>query len=155
MAAGKLGSWMSAAAWLAVSSVAAADSPPIYRCESDGTVVFSDRTCGVDASLHESDGSTVTFYEAPKTSPPASAFHGRQPGARRSESESPSVRRHRREADQLRRAEERRRAACARLEQQLQDIRNRMRGGYGVNEGERMKTRQKQLGERRRQEKCR
>ena len=155
MTAAKRGSWLGVVVWFAVSTVAAADSPPIYRCDRDGVVVFSDLPCGVDASLHESDGNNVTVYAAPITSSRSAASRGERASARESKSESQSIRRQRREADQLRRADERRQVACAKLGQQLQDIRNKMRGGYGVSEGERLKARQKQLDERRRREKCR
>lgn len=46
-------------------------------------------------------------------------------------------------------------AACARLEQGLRDVRSKMRTGYGAKEGERLKQRQRQLNNRRRLEKCR
>jgi hypothetical protein len=47
------------------------------------------------------------------------------------------------------------RLACARLEQALRDVRNKMRAGYGAKQGERLKMRQRQLDQRRRLEKCR
>jgi hypothetical protein len=46
-------------------------------------------------------------------------------------------------------------ATCGKLDQSLREVRTKLRTGYGVKEGERLKARQRQLAERRRTEKCR
>lgn len=116
---------------------------PIYRCAGEAGVVYSDRRCAPDAQPHEVDDSRVTVYSpavADKQAPAKAA----PPPAKAKPSKRARV------ADP---AEHR--LACARLEQSLRDLRTRLRAGYRVQEGERLKVRQRQLQERRRLEKCR
>lgn len=119
-----------------------ADSPTIYRCDSDGAVVYSDRPCAADAAVYKNGDSRVTVYEAPAVSARASSRTG-EPPTRKAKS-------HRKAGVSL----EQRHAECAKLDQSLRDVRTKMRTGYGVKEGERLKARQRQLMERRRNEKC-
>lgn len=51
-------------------------------------------------------------------------------------------------------AREQRQMKCAKLDQSLRDVRSKMRAGYGVKEGERLKARQRQLAGQRRMQKC-
>lgn len=114
----------------------------IYRCESPDGLVFSDRPCAADAVVHEADGSHVTFYDAPQISKRASEPRSKASTKAKSARNSAA-------------ADAKHQQACAKLDQSLREVRTRLRSGYGVKEGERLKARQRQLGERRRLEKCR
>lgn len=127
---------------LGLAPVAMGDSATIYRCGSDGGVIYSDRPCAMGAAVHESDGSRVTVYEAPPMSG-ASPSRSSKPAARKTKSARP-----------VGVGMEQRRVHCAKLDQALRDVRTKMRTGYGVKEGERLKARQRQLSERRRGENC-
>jgi hypothetical protein len=123
-----------------LSTVAGAQT--IYRCESAAGLVFSDRPCAADAEIHTSDQGHVTVYDAPPISKRASESRSRASSAARSARKSAS-------------AQAKHRVACGKLDQSLREVRTRLRTGYGVKEGERLKARQRQLAERRRMEKCR
>lgn len=124
-----------------LSTVTAAGT--IYRCDSAGGLVYSDKPCATDATVHASDGSRVTVYEAPpiseRASQPRSKPSAISKPARSSAAATPA----------------KHQAACEKLEQSLREVRTKLRTGYRVKEGERLKTRQRQLDERRRKEKCR
>jgi hypothetical protein len=122
------------------STVAATET--IYRCESPGGLIYSDRPCAVDAAIHESDDSKVTVYDAPPISKRASVPRSRAATSGRSNRKSTA-------------GHAKHQATCARLDQSLREVRTKLRTGYGVKEGERLKARQRQLAERRRTEKCR
>lgn len=116
--------------------------PAIYRCIGEDGVVYADRPCEGGADPHELDDSRVTIYTpAPAVERPTVTKPARQPEERRPQA--------RRVADP-----DAHRAKCASLDQRLRDIRTRMRTGYGVKEGERLKARQRQLKEQRRAGKC-
>lgn len=121
---------------------AVAGAETIYRCEGPEGRVFSDRPCAPDAAVHAADASHVTFYDAPPISKRASQPRSKAPAAAKSARKSLA-------------AAARHRQACARLDESLRELRSRLRAGYGVKEGERLKARQRQLAERRRREKCR
>ena len=116
--------------------------PVIYRCEGEDGVVYSDRACAAGVDPHELDDSRVTVYTpepvADRASPETS---GKPPKPRR-----PKAKKTADPAEQ--------RSKCARLAQGLRDIRSKMRAGYDAKEGERLKARQRQLGEQRRVQKC-
>src|SRR5690606_29449929 len=119
-----------------------AAQPAIYRCAGGDGVVYTDRPCGAGADPHEIDDSRVTVYTpAPAAgrslaAPPAKQSKARRAGAGRT-------------ADPARH-----RAKCARLDQGLRDVRTKMRSGYGAQQGERLKARQRQLKQQRRAQKC-
>jgi hypothetical protein len=114
----------------------------IYRCTSADATVYSDRPCALNADPHEIDDSRVTVYT------PAPAEKVAPTGA------SPKpVKAHRAKAERLPDSAKHA-ATCAKLEQGLRDLRTKMRTGYGVEEGERLKERRRQLDDRRRTEKC-
>ena len=131
---------MLCAGGLLLGAVAGAET--IYRCEGPGGLVFSDRPCAPDAAVHAADGSHVTIYDAPPISKRASEPRPRAPTTAKSARKSAA-------------ADAKHRKACAKLSQSLREVRARLRTGYGVKEGERLKARQRQLAERRRLEKCR
>jgi hypothetical protein len=123
-----------------LGSLAGAET--IYRCEGPNGLVFSDRPCAADAAVHAADGAHVTFYDAPPISERASEPRARASTAAKSARKSSAT-------------DAKHRKACARLDQSLREVRTKLRTGYGVKEGERLKARQRQLAERRRVEKCR
>lgn len=114
----------------------------IYRCEGEGGVVYSDRACGAGADPHEIDDSRVTVYTPEpvddRASPAVPAKPPKRGRAKPKKIADPGEQR----------------SKCARLDQGLRDIRTKMRAGYGVKEGERLRARQRQLGEQRRAQKC-
>ena len=118
----------------------------IYRCETAGGLIFSDRPCAADAEIHKTDPGRVTVYDAPPISKRASEPRSKPATAARSAQKSSAA-----QAKILAKHQ----AACAKLDQSLRDVQTKLRTGYGVKEGERLKTRQRQLAERRRTEKCR
>jgi hypothetical protein len=123
-----------------LSTVATAET--IYRCESASGLIYSDRPCAADAAVHASDGGNVTVYDPPPISKRASEPRSKPSIAARSAERSAA-------------AHVKHQLTCAKLDQSLREVRTKLRTGYGVKEGERLKARQRQLGERRRSEKCR
>jgi hypothetical protein len=115
----------------------------IYRCASSAGAVYSDRPCGASADPHEIDDSRVTVYTPAATEQRATTKASAKPAKTRPAKAArlPDPARHL--------------AACAKLQQSLRDVRTKMRSGYNAKEGERLKTRQRQLDQRRRLEKCR
>lgn len=120
-----------------------AGAATVYRCESAGRVTYSDRPCAPDAVIHESDGSRVTVYDAQPISKRAPQSGPRVANTTKSVQKSAAA------------AHAKWQASCAKLDQSLREVRTKLRTGYGVKEGERLKARQRQLAERRRAEKCR
>lgn len=124
----------------------------IYRCVGEGGgLVYSDRPCSGDAERHEIDDSRVTVYVAPSAL--QSASHAAPAEASRSKPSrsKPSRSKTGRGTSS---PEEQRQIKCAKLDQSLRDVRTKMRTGYGVKEGERLKERQRQLAGQRRMQKC-
>lgn len=128
-------------AGLLMLAQASTAQPAIYRCVGE-TVVYTDRPCESGADPHEIDDSRVSIYT------PA-------PAAKRTSVAKPSKPAKAKRAKPRRAADpDRHRAQCASLDQGLRDVRSKMRRGYGVREGERLKTRQRQLKRQRRAQKC-
>ena len=114
----------------------------IYRCEVGDVITFSDRPCAVGTPLYQPDTSRVSTY-----SPPAATLEPERPAPAR----KPSRKRSQSNADSpAKRAQE-----CSKLRSELDEIRSRMRAGYGVKEGERLRERQSRLRARWRDRHCR
>ncbi|HEY0940683.1 MAG TPA: hypothetical protein VGE08_11345 [Steroidobacter sp.] len=115
----------------------------VYRCAGEQGVVYSDVPCDEAASVHEIDDSRITVYTPLEiTSGPApAAVPAKQTKGRRIKP-GPAAGR------------DAHRIMCAKLDQRLRDVRTKMRAGYGVEEGERLKARHRQLNEQRRAERC-
>ena len=113
----------------------------IYRCTSAAGTVYSDLPSAGHAETHEIDDSRVTVYtpEAAKARSPATPTTANKP-KRANAIRQPDPAKHR--------------ITCARLAQSLRDVRTKMRSGYSVKEGERLKARQRQFEQRRRLERC-
>lgn len=126
---------------LILSAPMSGAEPTIYRCSDERGTVYSDRPCAENADPHEIDDSRVTVYTPEPTAPRATASARPTKSKRAKAARLPDPAKHD--------------ATCAKLEQGLRDVRTKMRTGYGVKEGERLKERQRQLDQRRRTEKCR
>jgi hypothetical protein len=127
-------------ACLTFAAIATADAP-IYRCEVDGVLTFSDRPCGPESRPYSPDETLVSTYDAP---PRASATTS----ARKPPRERP--RRDPQSANEAKRAEE-----CERIRTALAEIRATMRAGYTAREGERLRAREAKLKQRSKARSCR
>jgi hypothetical protein len=144
MVKSKRGRWLLLAA-LAGAHATADDSGgagrPIYRCNSDNGVTFSDRPCAAAAEVYAS-ATPLNTFEPPKVEPrprPAATNRPREAAGFDGQRN-----------DQAKLAEK-----CQRIQQSLRDIRSKMRAGYTAREGERLRERQAKLEEQRRSAKCR
>lgn len=114
----------------------------VYRCTVDGVTTYSDRPCAPEAVPYQPDSGRVSTYDPPPASQtPAPAQPPRK---------SPTRRRGAGDADQGRHA-----AACDRIRNSLRDVAARMRAGYDVKQGERLRERKAKLEQQRRAQKCR
>jgi len=119
----------------------------VFRCTVDGVVTFSDRPCGHDAAAYESNLANVASSSASDAAQ-APANAGAIPSAAQSK-RAPA------RADSSIALEQAKHAdMCARLEQSLREIRSKMRSGYDLKQGERLRERQRRLREQSRLEKC-
>lgn len=123
----------------------AAPSRSIYRCRVDGLLTFSDTPCDPGARQYVPDSSRISTY--------APADFAEVQTTPRSQSRSPRERIKREPDPGIQRA--RQADECARLSRSLQDIRSRMRAGYGAAKGEQLRQREAKLQARRRMQKCR
>ena len=114
----------------------------VYRCTVGGVTTFSDRPCTPEAVSYQPDTSRVSTYDPP----PAS----RTPAPTQLPRKSPTRRRGASDADQARHA-----AACDRIRNSLREVAQRMRAGYDVKQGERLRERKAKLEQQRREQKCR
>jgi Domain of unknown function (DUF4124) len=120
----------------------------IYRCKAAGQITFSDRPCSADAEVHEVAGERADPARAEQptvaATRPARTAGTAKDTPRRRRSAKPS-------ADAARAKQ----VACDGIESRLREVRSKMRSGYGAQEGERLRERQKALQERRRAMRCR
>ena len=114
----------------------------VYRCTVGGVTTYSDRPCAPEAVPYQPDTSRVSTYDPP----PASRVTAPAEPPRK----SPTRRRDTSGADQVRHA-----AACDRIRNSLRDVAERMRAGYDVKQGERLRERKAKLEQQRRGQKCR
>jgi hypothetical protein len=134
-------------AWIALllATSAFADPPAsgrtIYRCDTAAGRVFSDKPCGADARAVDLDLHAMNTYQPP---PVATSVPEPRPMKMISRNDSGIA------AEQAKHA-----AECRKIATDLDAIRDKMRTGYKVSEGERLKARERTLQTRRREEKCR
>ena len=133
--------FLAAALATALANVAGAiEARVIYRCKADGVTTLSDRPCAPGAEAYLPDDSRISSYEPSETAeqskPPA-------PGARKKIRQKPA-------ADTA----AKRIAACERVNSSLRDIARKMRSGYNVREGERLRERKAKLEKQRRANHC-
>jgi hypothetical protein len=114
----------------------------IYRCTVAGVTTYSDRPCAPEAVPYQPDTSRVSTYDPPPASQAtAPAELPRKSRTRRRDTSG---------TDQARRV-----AACDRIRKSLRDVAQRMRAGYDVKQGERLRERKARLEQQRRAQKCR
>ena len=114
----------------------------VYRCTVGGVTTYSDRPCAPEAVPYRPDTSRVSTYDPPPASrATAPAEPPRKSRTRRRDTSG---------ADQVRHT-----AACDRIRNSLRDVAERMRAGYGVKQGERLRERKTKLEQQRRAQKCR
>jgi hypothetical protein len=101
----------------------------VYRCVADGVVTFSDRPCGSLMQVYSYEIASPAAAEAPAAAKaPASAKPAqvRKPGQQRAQTRSSG-----------------REVGCERIQARLEQLRARMRAGYGVAEGERLRDQER------------
>lgn len=114
----------------------------VYRCTVQDVTVFADRPCEPDAVTYEADTSRVSTY----TPPPASAQVKPLPPPRDERKRGQATA----GQDQRRHAE-----LCERVRSGLKDVAAKMRAGYDVKQGEKLRERKDRLEQQRRAQKCR
>jgi hypothetical protein len=134
-----------AGAIFAVTAAYAADAPqpvhrPIYRCELNGVITFSDRACGDTIEVYKLEFDNAEHARAPEKAPAKPRLMAAQPTVRKVA-----------EPKQTASHQE----ACERMDDSARKIRSQMRAGYDAKEGNRLRERLAQVQERRRAQKCR
>jgi hypothetical protein len=124
-------------------SPAASAQRAIYRCEIDGVPTFTDRQCGPESQPIPTRALNVSEVPLAAAQAPVATP---KPKSVRSERRKDPVPKH---PVQDKRAE-----ACAKLALSLEEIRSKMRAGYGVKEGERLRDRQNSLRARQKIARC-
>jgi hypothetical protein len=118
----------------------AASAPAIFRCVENDVIAYSDRPCGSNASEYEPSDARISILEV---TPPAPTKPARvKPKPARVDMVSIA------EA-QIQRARD-----CAKIELSMRDIRSKMRAGYDVKEGERLRDRERKLTAQQRELRC-
>lgn len=116
----------------------------IFKCKVDGVTTFSDLPCGQDAQSQSLDPAAINTY-----APPA-----RLAGAGAQERPPPSTSNKPPKPPREDRSEAKRKESCARYARSLKEIRSKLRSGYTVQEGERLRVRAEKLRSSQRQERC-
>lgn len=116
-----------------------------YRCTANGRTVLTDRPHHADECQSLDTPSSNTFVPEPvqQTKPKAVPTSSKLAKSSRSSTESIA-------AEQLK-AKQR----CQRIEQRLDQIATKMRSGYTLQQGEKLREQRRQLEESRRIERCR
>jgi hypothetical protein len=112
----------------------------VYRCVINEVVTFSDRPCDAGAKHYTPDSEWVSMVDVTKTA----ASPGRVPSRKPKRAQVTSI-----AAAQAKHKEE-----CTRLEEALRDVRSRLRAGYDVSQGERLKERNRKLNADLRSKRC-
>jgi len=124
----------------ASSGAGAIEARVIYRCKADGVTTLSDRPCVPGAEVYLPDDSRISSYE-----PSEAAGHPKPPAqqAKKKDRQKPAA------AQASKRATE-----CERVNGSLRDIGRKMRSGYSVREGERLREQKARLEKKRRAGHC-
>jgi hypothetical protein len=120
-------------------------SETIYRCTANGRTVLTDRPRHADECQSLDAPSSNTFVPEPVQQTKAKAAPTSSKLAKSSHSNSESI-----AAEQLK-AKQR----CQRIEQRLDQIADKMRSGYTLQQGEKLREQRRQLEDSRRIERCR
>lgn len=113
----------------------------VYRCKAQGLTTFSDTPCAANAQVYEADTSRVSSFEPVET-----------PVSRRAAAPKKVARA--RQDGSIAAAQARHAAECERVNDALREIESKMRAGYSVQEGERLKERQSKLDKKRKAARC-
>ncbi len=132
---------IAAVLWLGTAQAADHRPVAVYRCTQNGTVVYSDTAC---AGLN--DATRVDVRVANGYTPVSKPV---EPKHEISASKKVAAVR-----DKSAELAEKHRKQCQSMKRSLDQIHAKMRSGYRVREGERMRDRETQLDERLRQERC-
>jgi hypothetical protein len=103
----------------------------VYRCVVEEVVTFSDRPCDAEAKHYAPESEWVSTVEVAKPFSPST----RAPERKVQRVQSGSI-----AAAQAKHKEE-----CARIEESLREVRSKLRAGYDVKQGERLKDRDRKL----------
>ena len=111
----------------------------VYRCVLNEVVTFSDRPCDAAAKHYTPESEWVSMVDVTKSS----ATPGRVPARKPERAQASSV-----AAAQAKHKQE-----CTRLEA-LREVRSKLRAGYDVKQGERLKERNRKLNADLRSKRC-
>ena len=136
--------WSSAAFAAAILNAAdAMEARVVYRCKAGGVTTFSDRPCDGNAQVFQADDSRVSSYTPGE---PVSTTKGVEaPGKKHTIRQKRAA-----SADPEKLA-----AVCEQVNSALRDIGKKMRSGYNVREGERLREQKSRLEIKRRVRHCR
>lgn len=112
----------------------------VYRCVVEQVVTFSDRPCDAEAKHYIPESEWVSTVEVSK--PPTTPR--RVPGRQGARAQTSSI-----AAAQAKHKEE-----CTRMEEALREVRSKLRAGYDVKQGERLKARDRKLNADLRSKRC-
>ena len=136
--------WSSAAFVAAIMNVAdAMEARVVYRCKAGGVTTFSDRPCDGNAQAFQADDSRVSSY---KLAEPVSTPKG---------IDAPRTKHTIRKKRPASADPEKIAAVCEQVNSALRDIAKKMRSGYNVREGERLREQKPRLEIKRRARHCR
>jgi hypothetical protein len=135
--------WTIACTVIEIACARAGESvrPQIYRCETALGVTYADRPCGVSSQPIVLDAEAINTYHAPSENRVVPQGVKEKPKRAR---ESASV-----AHEEAKREEQ-----CRKIAASLGDIRERMRTGYTVAAGEKLKEEERKLRARARGRKC-
>ena len=110
----------------------------IFRCESEGRITYSDTACGNVATKEAIEVGPLNSFTATTVTRP-------------SKRQSPPTAKSSSIAEAQQRAKER----CAKLDVRLDAIQTKLRRGYSVEEGNRLRDQRRQIEAQKRAQKCR
>lgn len=120
----------------------------IFRCESGGKVTYSDRGCGENAEQAEIEPGPLNSF-----SPESSAKSRASADATSAASKKAAPRKARDGSIAI--EQQRAQQKCQRLADRLTTIEVKLRRGYTVDQGERLREQRRQIEQQRRTERCR
>ena len=112
----------------------------VYRCVVDEVVTFSDRPCDAEAKHYTPESEWVSMVDVTKSSTTPSRAAARKPARAPGASIAAAQAKHKEE--------------CARMEESLREVRSKLRAGYDVKQGERLKERNRKLNAQLRAKRC-
>jgi len=144
--------WAFGAVALVVTDVVAAQSAnKIYRCVVNEQIVFTDRACA-----HGQAGAEVELAPTNIASAPLGAANLGKDADRKSDRQVERQAELRaKEAKSIAIEQARAKQRCERLAEQMAAIQSKFRQGYSIEEGNRLRERQRKLEDERRAERCR